>query len=294
MEIRFDPRLPLVWRDPQTLQFGADRAVVVLDKITSREERIVAAIAAGHGRSGVAAVAQRARCPEKEVASLVVRLRPALAMRPRRAALSIAIAGSCALADEIAHLLQTAGLTVSTIDAETVEQRAPPTFGVAVSHQVHDPVVAAAWLRRDIPHLSVVIGDQRTRVGPVIVPGLTACAHCLDLHRSDVDGSWGVIAGQLWGRLPAEPSLLVTREAAVLAARRVLTRLGDEPPSEPDEAIVTIDSATGQARQTLSRPHPGCGCAALPRNGSGAALLPRGRAPGPDGSTRAEDVDGRA
>ncbi|MCU1528959.1 MAG: hypothetical protein JWP75_2722 [Frondihabitans sp.] len=293
MEIRFDPCLPLVWRDPQTLQIGADRALVVLERITARDERIVAAIAAGHGRSGAASVAQRARCSEREVSSLIARLGPALAPSRTQVSETIAIAGSCALVDEIAHLLESCGLAVSPIDAETVEQRPPPSLGVAVAHQVHDPIVGAAWLRRDVPHLSVVVGDQSTRVGPVIVPGVTACAHCLDLPRSDVDRSWGVIAGQLWARSPIEPSLLATREAAVLAVRRVVARLGRVESPEPDAAIVTVDSTTGRIRRTLSRSHPACGCAALPRNDSGDAPLPHVPTPGPDDSTTGGGADVR-
>jgi bacteriocin biosynthesis cyclodehydratase domain-containing protein len=289
MEIRFDTRLPLVWRDPQTLQIGADRPLVVLERLSVRDERIVAAIAGGHGRSGSAALAGRARCTEKEVASLLVRLRPALAPSPKRAVETIAIAGSCGLADEIAHLLEKGGHAITLVDAETVESCPSPPLGIAVSHHVHDPVVGAAWLRRDVPHLSVVVGDQRTRVGPLIVPGVTACAHCLDLHRSDVDRSWGVIAAQLWARAPIEPPLLTTREAAARAVRRVQARLNGATVLEVDEAIETVDSETGRVRRTLSRPHPACGCAALPRNDSGDAPLPRGLSPGsaPDGSTTA-------
>ena len=36
--------------------------------------------------------------------------------------------------------------------------------------------------RHRISHLPVVIDEERVRIGPVVIPGLTPCLTCLDLH----------------------------------------------------------------------------------------------------------------
>jgi bacteriocin biosynthesis cyclodehydratase domain-containing protein len=288
MDIRFDPRFPLVWRDPQTLQIGVDRPVVVLDSLTSRQERIVAAIAAGHGRSGLAGIVHHSGCRESDVTTLVSRVTPALVVEPNATGPQIAIAGSCALADEIDSLLRASGLVPSRVDVETVALEPVPALGIAVSHHVHEPALVGSWLRRDIPHLCVVSGDVSTRIGPLVVPGRTACTHCLDLHRSDVDTAWGVIAGQLWGRRPVDSGMLATRDVAVRTVRRAIDHLLGEPRRTADAVIDTIEQETGAVTRSTSRPHPACGCAALPRNDSAGGPSPR--APGRHDSTRGAGV----
>jgi bacteriocin biosynthesis cyclodehydratase domain-containing protein len=292
MDIRFDPRLPLVWRDPHTLQIGVDAPAVVLEGLTARQERLVAAIAAGHGRSGLGGLIARTGQKDAEVAQLVERLAPALADDHRVTAPVVELAGSCSLADAVERLLTDSGARVRRVDASTAGLTGDADVGIAVSRHVHDPGVSAAWLHDDLPHLAVVRGDLTTRIGPVVVPGATACAHCLDLHRADVDGAWGVIAGQLWGRVSPGLPAVAESDAAARAVRRLLRRHrrlvsgGEEAPDDPvDDAVIeTVDVETGLVTTTRSRPHPDCGCAALAESGWGAA--PPDLGPGPSGSTR--------
>jgi bacteriocin biosynthesis cyclodehydratase domain-containing protein len=241
-----------------------------------------------HGRSGVGPVAQRAGCREVDVVEIVDQLGPALLRPTPGPSVVIHVGGSSALADEIRALLVSAGVSSDSVDGDAAAVGGAPTLGVAVSDHVHDPVLAGAWLRRDVPHLHVVIGDRSTRIGPVVLPGSTACAHCLDLHRADVDAAWGVIAGQLWGRPRVSPSLLATREAAVFAARRALARASGDPARLPDATIETIDAESGAVTRSTSRPHPRCGCAVLPRSDS--AGDPSALGPAPDDSRRGEAV----
>lgn len=298
MDIRFDPALPIVWRDPHTLQIGIDRPAVVLSGLTARHERVVAAIAAGEGSSGLGHLVQRTGGQDRDVGALVERLAPALARDAteadaRRDVPVVEVAGSCGLASEIAELLASEGVAVLRVDSETAGLRDDVALGVAVSRFVHDPGVSAAWMRRDLPHLAVVAGDRGTRIGPFVVPGETACAHCLDLHRSDVDPAWGVIAGQLWRRAPAAMPRVGLREGAVRAVRRILRR--QDPAlvaadTGADALMETLDYATGAVTTTTSRLHPACGCAALPRSDSGDDRS--GLGPGPGGSTTGGGASG--
>lgn len=265
MDIRFDPRLPLVWRDPNTLQIGVDHPIAVVDRLSARQEKIIAAIAAGHGRSGLGSIAQRSGCREREVEELVEVLRPTFAA-PRSVSsgrLRVGVSGTGPMADEISGLLEAGGAAVHRVTAESVMMDPPPDIGVAVSRHVHDPGVAGAWLRRDVAFLCVVAGDSTTRVGPLVVPGVTACPRCLDLHRGDVDLAWGVIAGQLWGRPAPEHPPLARLEASTRSVRRVLRR-----GAEDDAVIEMLDVDSGDITRTTSRPHPSCGCAVLPRSDS--------------------------
>src|SRR5690606_37673702 len=52
MVLRLDPAIPLVWRDPHTLQFGVDPAVTVLRDVAPAVEHLIAVLAAGVSRSG--------------------------------------------------------------------------------------------------------------------------------------------------------------------------------------------------------------------------------------------------
>ena len=51
----------------------------------------------------------------------------------------------------------------------------PPTttcdLGIAVGHYVLDPESYGFWLRRDLPHLPVVFGDDSVTIGPLVEPG---------------------------------------------------------------------------------------------------------------------------
>ncbi len=53
------------------------------------------------------------------------------------------------------------------------------------------------------PHLAVVAGADRASVGPLVLPGRSACLRCLELHRTDRDPAWPAVAAQLAGPTPA-------------------------------------------------------------------------------------------
>lgn len=288
MDIRLDPRLPLVWRDPQTLQIGVDRPRAVLDGVTNRQERIIAAIAAGHGRSGTPPIAQRVGCADHEVVELIERLRPALVAPGAGAGPVVEVPGSSSLSTSIAAMLEAEGMRIIMGAAPDGEDDDEPALAIAVSAHVHDPVVTAGWLRRDVPHLCVVTGDGFARIGPVVVPGVTACCRCLDLHRADVDSAWGAIAAQLWGRPARDQPPLLVGEIAARASRRALQRLTGDADRLPDSALEMLDIDTGEVTTSVSRPHPDCGCGALPRTGSVDAPASSGSAP--SGSMRGAAV----
>ena len=62
---------------------------------------------------------------------------------------------------------------------------------------VADPRVVRELHDARVPHLPVRVRDGTGLVGPLVIPGVTSCLGCADLHRSDRDAAWPAVAAQL-------------------------------------------------------------------------------------------------
>lgn len=273
--LRFPPHTAVVWRDPATLQIGVERAYVVLHDVSAFDETFVWAVAHGLGDGGVDAILAQTGGDRVDAARLVALLEPALDRRPTHAppGFAVLLAGGGPLADDIGRLLQSEGLPVHTaVDPAgpvRLDPRSPPAVGVLVGGPAPDPVTASDWMRGDLPHLLVRTGDRSVRIGPLVVPGLTACTRCLHLAAGDADSAWPAIAGQLSTRPVARPRPLVLREAAAAAVRRLLDSeplVSGRGEADADSAgtVLRIDLETGRITTMSTRPHSDCGCAVLP------------------------------
>jgi hypothetical protein len=341
--LRLPSRAPVIWRDPSSLQIGVEHVHAVVDRVTTGQAAFLAAVSAGRGDGGVAAVVAQVGCDPAEAAELVgalgsvVLADAAAELDPRRRPV-VRLAGTGPLVDEVGRLLESASLGVVLEDRESAAAAPGPGpaadrrgragetssssststsprarravrrprsaregvhVGVLVGGLVPDPVVSAEWLRRDVPHLVVRVGDRSVRVGPVVVPGVTACARCLHLHDGDRDSAWPALAGQLVTLPVPPPPLLVARDAAVRTARRALqlarsaeaawasettvagdgdsssSREGDPDPDVPQPGeVVRIDLGSLEVSSSVVRPHPDCGCGAPPGTGSAGARRP--------------------
>ncbi|MCW2716006.1 MAG: UBA/THIF-type binding protein [Frankiales bacterium] len=114
-----------------------------------------------------------------------------------------------------------------------------------------------------VPHLLAEVRGSVGVVGPFVLPGRSACLHCLDLTRTDLDPQWPSVAVQL-----ASPSR--TREAcdgplavmvAAQAAQQVLWLV--DGTTDPASVGGTLELAVPDWRwRRRSWPaHPACGCA---------------------------------
>ena len=54
----------------------------------------------------------------------------------------------------------------------------PPGTVVVVAEGRRPEWLGAPWQARGIPHLPVVLGSREVVVGPLVLPGRTACLHC--------------------------------------------------------------------------------------------------------------------
>lgn len=137
---------------------------------------------------------------------------------------------------------------------------APPDF-LVLATTGRPPVVEAltADVRR-VPHLALTLRGDVPVVGPLVVPGRTACLHCVYLHRCDRDPAWPALAAQL-ATAPGERhcAAALAAVAAGVAALQVLTQLDG---GEPDalSASLEIGTSGGLVRRRTWTPHPRCGC----------------------------------
>jgi bacteriocin biosynthesis cyclodehydratase domain-containing protein len=266
MTLRLDPAIPLVWRDPQTLQFGVDPVVTVLPEVTPALERLVAALAAGVTTSGLRMLAGTQRVGEAQRERLLTTLEPCLLPEPRSEPAAdhrAIVLGDTPLAAALARLLDELGLRT------TEPQQA--ALAVLVADRVVLPADHRVWLQRDVPHLPVITGEASITIGPLVTPGSSACLHCAALHRRDADPAWPAIAAQLATHPAPAPHPLRTASAVAHAARLVAQALRHEPCSGRELRIA------GDGEHVTERavaPHPECRCAAPPGSDWAPADVP--------------------
>ena len=112
-----------------------------------------------------------------------------------------------------------------------------------------------------VPHLLAEVRDDVGVVGPLVLPGTTACLHCVDLTRSDRDPDWPALATQLATTQRATPTCDAALALAVAAqaALQALTLLdGTAPATAGGTLEVVLPGWRWRRRSWL--PHAGCGC----------------------------------
>ncbi|MEU0719485.1 TOMM precursor leader peptide-binding protein [Streptomyces lavendulocolor] len=139
-----------------------------------------------------------------------------------------------------------------------------------------DPVTADDWVATGTPHLYAGVIEATGVVGPLVLPGGTACAGCAERERSDRDPAWPRMLAQ-WrsgrrSRVPACDQGLAAAVAGLAAAHAVAFLDGELPASTGARWEVSLPLL--EWRSERLSPHAGCPC--------GAGRRPEGmRASGP-------------
>ncbi|MGI9135868.1 MAG: hypothetical protein ACR2JS_02260 [Candidatus Nanopelagicales bacterium] len=284
---RFRPDQPVLWRRQGTVQCGpaivervtsADVAWVIgLDGRlngaqvkaacpgTSARRLLHAAVAAGaieDARLTSDALRWtpadgRARVLGDLAAATHAHLDPAQAIRliDRRLSTSVAVLGDGMLADLLRTLIPACGLSLA------VGSRASVTV---LAERGHPHASAGPSTGEHLgPHLPVRAYAAMGVCGPLVVPGLTPCLRCHDLHRRDADPAWPLIGVQ-WAQCADRQAPIDSLLAHHLAGLTVslLRRWIDEPDSHEQwsclaYALCLPDLVT----EIEERPaHPLCGC----------------------------------
>lgn len=267
--IRLLPSLSLVWRTPNTLQIGASKPVVILPAISADEEHLVGFLRLGMSYDTLIAAADQHGIDRRSVEVFLRAVGPALERDrklPQRT-IALDVGGHAgAVAGWLQHELGPLGEVTVTRQAYGPDGKRPPRSGrsrvkqapelaVVLDHMVRVPLRASAWLRREVTTLPVVLGDNAVEVGPLQRPGVSACAECVNLHRSEEIPEWRAMASQLLHT----PSPLDTEDVGKDVARRVRRWL--EASDEPFvDAMLSYEPRTGRWSRRDYPPHPECGC----------------------------------
>lgn len=124
------------------------------------------------------------------------------------------------------------------------------------------PEEVAALLRARIPHLAVHADEAIGVVGPLVIPGYSACLRCADLARAERDSAWPLILAQASGP-PRACDVILAAGTAAVAARQALTFL-DQAGTVPATFNGTLELVLPdwQWHRRTWLPHPACTCGA--------------------------------
>ncbi|MEU8760330.1 ThiF family adenylyltransferase [Streptomyces sp. NPDC048659] len=129
---------------------------------------------------------------------------------------------------------------------------------------VPDPLPAEDWIATGTPHLYAGVLEATGVVGPLVLPGATACAGCGQRERCEREPVWPRLPAQWRSGAPhALPACDVALASAVagLAAAHALAFLDGDPPSSTGARWeVSLPSLEWRAERL--RAHPECPCGA--------------------------------
>ncbi|HEX2214231.1 MAG TPA: cyclodehydratase [Mycobacterium sp.] len=206
---------------------------------------------------------------EELVTSLVAaRLVTTTTERPRARSAAVRIHGRGPLSDLLSSGLRCSGARVShSSRTDTGAPSEPTDLVVLADYLVADPRVVRDLHAGGVAHLPVRVRDGVGLVGPLVIPGVTSCLACADLHRSDRDAAWPAVAAQLRHTVGSADRATVLATAALALNqidRVVRAACGDRgPATEPPPALDTtleFDVNIGSVLARRWSRHPRCGC----------------------------------
>lgn len=136
-----------------------------------------------------------------------------------------------------------------------------PDVVVLAGPAAGDPGRRLHLLQAGLPHLAVTVREVTGVVGPLVLPGRTACLRCLDLNRADRDAAWPLLSAQLADD-PAggvAGDTVLTAATAALAAGQVLAWLDGGSPATVNGTL-ELRLPDWRLRRRGWSPHPACGC----------------------------------
>lgn len=288
--VHLHPAAPVLALPNGGIQVGWD-APLVLDNVTSPQARFLRSAEGGRHLGLAEQRRHAALLRQLDHARLLVRSPADHAPAP-----CVRLHGAGAVGTEAAVTLARAGVAVSVVDRAGARHHSAshlpdPDCGAVALARVRElvphadvrgahanaqldvvisagPAVSHAreLLNANQPHLLVECGERGVRVGPVVVPGVTACGICLGLYESHERPDWPVLALQCDSRRPRVAPATAT-VAGALVAHEALAFVHGRTPGQ-----WWVDPARVQPVE-VRPPHPDCRCtlAAVMRDGAGAA-----------------------
>lgn len=176
---------------------------------------------------------------------------------------------------------------VSQISPSTCTGKiASPDVAVVCASRVVDHGVTGRLLSHDVPHVVLTSDDRTVTVGPVVIPGVTACALCADLDTRDRVPGWASLADALRTTPAPRVGIALAQMAAGMAVGFVRELAHGVLPAVVPDAAIPPGGASGlvmpstMVRLTSSvvtssslSPHPECGCTGLGKRALEKATL---------------------
>ncbi|WP_214110563.1 ThiF family adenylyltransferase [Acrocarpospora catenulata] len=119
-----------------------------------------------------------------------------------------------------------------------------------------DPLLVRELTARRIPHLVAGCEEGCGEVGPLVLPGVTACLDCRDLGRRDADPGWVFTTPSASGESSCDTVLAAL--VAALTAGHALAFLDGTGPGVSNSTVEI--SADFRWRQRAWSRHPQCRC----------------------------------
>ncbi|MGW4097423.1 cyclodehydratase [Mycobacterium sp. NPDC004974] len=183
---------------------------------------------------------------------------------------SIRVHGRGPLSDLLANGLRCSGAKVRrSTNPHSRNVAASTDLVVLADDQITDPRLLQDLHHDGIAHLSVCVRDGAGLVGPLVIPGLTSCLHCADLHRTDRDAAWPAVATQLRGAVGSagRATILATAALAMHQVDLVIRAVGhtgdDQPAPEAPPTLNTTLELDIEGYSIVARRwsrHPDCPC----------------------------------
>jgi bacteriocin biosynthesis cyclodehydratase domain-containing protein len=272
-----DPALPVLLRPDGTVQVGWDprRAVLVRPLCGLAAADLATLLRSMRSPTPISALqrqaAGRGLADADGLANLVAQLVGAgvasvCRRSPGRAA-SIRIHGRGPLTELLVEALRCSGARVAhTSQPHAAVSPAAVDLVVLSDYLVADPRMVRDLHRQGVPHLPVRVRDGTGLVGPLVIPGVTSCLGCADLHRGDRDPAWPAIAAQLRdtvgvadrATLLATAALALSQVNRVIAAVRGQQAVPDPAPPAALNATLEFDVNAGSVVARRWTKHPLC------------------------------------
>lgn len=137
---------------------------------------------------------------------------------------------------------------------------------VLTDYLVADPRMVRDLHTRGVAHLPVRVRDGTGLVGPLVIPGMTSCLRCTDLHRRDRDAAWPAVSAQLRDTVGVadRPTLLATAALALSQVNRVIAAVREQEtaaqtgPPQTLNATLEVDLGAGAIVTRRWSRHPLC------------------------------------
>lgn len=264
-----DPTMPVLLRPDGAVQVGWDPRRAVL--VRPPQGLTAGALAAmlRHLQTGQAPDEPGARAALDNLLPALIdaRLVTRIPARPARTP-TIRIHGRGPLSDLLLGALRCSSSRITHSGRpDAGAPREPTDLVVLADYLVCDPRLIRELHATGIPHLPVRVRDGTGLVGPLVIPGVTSCLGCADLHRSDRDAAWPAVAAQLRDTVGGADRATVLGTAAlalnqidqVLRAVRGDAGHDADPPATLNTTLeFDVGAGTVLARHWSRHPHCGC------------------------------------